>query len=221
MSSGEPPDPGLGKLSHRMNNALAYVLTNLNVVVEELETAPGLPPDQRRRLLRLLDDATQGSGRLGELIRELQATAHVVNDPTPDNSEDTWDVEGAAARILVIDDEEAILSSLKLALRRYDVHAESDPRAAIARIEAGERFDLVLCDLVMPGMSGMDVYKALQRVRRDLLPRMIFMTGGAFTAELRAFLGSIRNTVLHKPFDTKTLRWLVAQQLNRAGAAPS
>lgn len=219
MSSGDEQDPGLGKLSHRMNNTLAYVLTNLNVVVEELETAPGLPPEQRRRMLRLLDDATQGSGRLGELIRELQASAHVSPDQTPDNSEDTWDVEGATARILVIDDEEAILSSLKLALRRYDVHAEADPRVALARIEAGERFDLVLCDLVMPGMSGMDVYKALQRVRRDLLPRMIFMTGGAFTAELRAFLGSIRNTVLHKPFDTKTLRWLVAQQLNRAGAS--
>lgn len=219
MSSGDEPDLSLGKLSHRMNNALAYVLTNLNILVEEVEALQGLPVEQKRRVLRLADDATSGSGRLSELIRELQALAHDNNpDITGDASEDTWDAEGETARILVIDDEEAILASLRLALRRYDVQAESDPRVALARIEKGERFDLVLCDLVMPEMSGMDVYRTLQRTRRELIPRVIFMTGGAFTADLRNFLGSIRNTVLHKPFDTKTLRWLVAQALNRAPA---
>lgn len=220
MSSNDDREVELGKLSHRMNNALAYVLTNLNLLVEEVEGLREVPMDHKRRLLRLTDDASSGAERLGELIRELQSKTHPVPDSSAqvDNSEDTWDAEGDTARILVIDDEEAILSSLKLALRRYDVHAESDPKVALERLESGERFDLVLCDLVMPGMSGMDMYKALQRNRREMLPRVIFMTGGAFTADLRSFLGSIRNTVLHKPFDTKTLRWLVAQQLNRATA---
>ena len=218
MSSNDDPEIELGKLSHRMNNALAYVLTNLNLLVEELEGLDGVPTEHKRRLLRLTDDASSGAARVGEQIRELQQMTYTAPDDNHlhDTSEDTWDAEGDTARILVIDDEEAILASLKLALRRYDVQAESDPKAALARLESGERFDLVLCDLVMPGMSGMDMYKALQRNRRELLPRVIFMTGGAFTADLRSFLGSIRNTVLHKPFDTKTLRWLVAQQLNRA-----
>ncbi len=220
MSSDDDREqPNLGKLSHRMNNALAYVLTNLNIMVEEIESLPGVPAEQKRRVLRLADDATSGAGRLSELIRELQAASHdTQQDLLGDASEDTWDAEGETARILVIDDEEAILASLRMALRRYDVQAESDPKKALARIEKGERFDLVLCDLVMPGMSGMDVYRNLQRTRRELIPRVIFMTGGAFTVDLRNFLGSIRNTVLHKPFDTKTLRWLVAQALNRAPA---
>ncbi len=207
----------IGKLSHRMNNALAYVLTNLNVLVEEIESIDGLPVEHKRRMLRLADEAATGAARVGEFVRELVISAGGDDaEAHGDASEDTWDTEGVAARILVVDDEEPILTSLALALRRYEVVAESDPRAALARLEAGEKFDLILCDLIMPEMDGMAFYRAVQRTRRDLLPRIIFMTGGAFTAELRSFLGSIRNTVLHKPFDTKTLRWLVAQQLNRA-----
>ena len=219
MSSND--EQSLGQLSHRMNNALAYVFTNLNILVEEIEGLGHIPVEHQRRLLRLADDATTGATRISDMIRELQAATYTSHDENAaiETTEDTWDASGDAARILVIDDEEAILTSLRLALRRYDVQAEADPRVALRRIESGARFDLVLCDLVMPGMSGKDVYLSLRDYREDMLPRVFFMTGGFFPSELRTFLGSIRNTVLHKPFDTKTLRWLVAQQLNRARPA--
>ena len=69
----------------------------------------------------------------------------------------------------------------------------------------------MLCDLVMGDVSGMDVYAYIEEHRSELLKRMIFMTAGAFTPATRDFLARIHNPVLHKPFDTKTLRWILAQ----------
>ena len=151
---------------------------------------------------------------MAAVVRELQTAAWgtIEEGSSEGHTDDTWDQSGTA-RILVIDDEEPILASLRLALRRYQVIALNQPREALDRLENGEKFDLILCDLIMPDVTGIEIYRWLQRNRKDLLPQIMFMTGGAFTPELRTFLSGVNNPVLHKPFDTKTLRWMVAQQL--------
>lgn len=202
-----------GKLAHRMNNAVAYVLTNLNLMAEELEAAP---TDANRRLAQLVVEATAGIDRLGDLIRELKVLSWSESESLPDDSlDDTWDEERRPRRILVIDDEPYILASIRRALRHYDVVVAEGGQRALEVLTNEPMFDLVLCDLVMGSVTGMDVHRWIRANRASLSDRVIFMTAGAFTGEVREFLATSDNQVLHKPFDTKTLRWMIAQSLRR------
>jgi CheY-like chemotaxis protein len=205
----------VGRLAHRMNNAVAYTLTNLNLMAEELESCEG--SDENRRLSQLVVEATVGLDRIGELIRELKVLSWGDNDPVPDDSlDDTWDEDRRPRRILVVDDEPYILASIRRALRHYDVVVAEGGQRAIDILGMEPAFDLVLCDLVMGAVTGMDVHRWIRANRGMLSDRVIFMTAGAFTGEVREFLATVNNPVLHKPFDTKTLRWMIAQALRRA-----
>jgi CheY-like chemotaxis protein len=62
-------------------------------------------------------------------------------------------------------------------------------------------FDAVLCDLMMPGMSGIELYRALKARAPGMEERLVFMTGGAFTTEAEAFLDEVSNARVEKPFD--------------------
>ncbi|MBA3672703.1 MAG: response regulator, partial [Gemmatimonadaceae bacterium] len=79
--------------------------------------------------------------------------------------------------------------------------------------EAGEKFDLILCDLMMPDMTGMQLHAELSRVAPDQADRMIFLTGGAFTNEARQFLSEIPKEHLEKPFEPANLRAIVQRYL--------
>jgi len=126
----------------------------------------------------------------------------------------------ARARILVVDDEQIIGSTIRRLLSAHEVVALTDPREALARLSGGERFDLVLCDLMMPQLSGMELHEALVAVRPALARRMVFMTGGAFTDRARQFLEGVGNRQLSKPFAPQDLRDQVRAWLASDGAAP-
>jgi PAS domain S-box-containing protein len=123
------------------------------------------------------------------------------------------DVRGLPRRrVLVIDDEPLVGEAVARALSDDgDVQVETEAQQALARIGAGERFDLVLCDLMMPVMTGMDLYAEVVRTAPMLAGRFVFMTGGAFTPRARAFLASVVNPCLEKPLDMGKLRSLVAR----------
>lgn len=216
--AGEPAAPSdkdarVARLAHRMNNAVAYVLTNLNLLAEELEALGHGEP--QRRMHQLVVEATSGADRVGELIRELKVLEWGVEKGLDDSGDDTWDEDKKPRRILVIDDEPYILASIRRALRHYDVTVVEGGQRAIDALHADAGYDLVLCDLVMAHVNGIDVYRWIARNRPDMLDRLIFMTAGAFTIEVRDFLAQVSNPVMHKPFDTKTLRWMIAQSLRR------
>jgi len=198
-----------GRLAHEMNNAVAYVITNLNILTEEIEQLE-LPPSRRKRLLRLLDEASEGGERVSELVRRMKVLSWGEGYGEV-GEDDTWDEVGGPKRVLVVDDEPYILASVHRALKRYHVVVADSGERAIELMKGGERFDIVLCDLVMGKVSGMDVYAWIQDQRPELVKRVIFMTAGAFTPAARDFLATVHNPVLHKPFDTKTLRWILAQ----------
>jgi PAS domain S-box-containing protein len=109
---------------------------------------------------------------------------------------------GGRRRLLLVDDSERFTWTLRLALQdRFDVTTAVSGRDALGLLLApGACFDLVLCDLMMPDMTGMDVYEALQRERPGLEKRLVFMTGGAFTERAAAFLRQVGNRRLEKPF---------------------
>jgi PAS domain S-box-containing protein len=115
----------------------------------------------------------------------------------------------AALRILVVDDEATVGRLLARILRGHEVVIETRASAALARLRSGESFDRILCDVMMPEMSGIDFYEALEASFPALLERIIFMTGGAFSARASAFLARIPNVTVDKPFDPGMLRKLV------------
>ncbi|MBI5512943.1 MAG: PAS domain S-box protein [Deltaproteobacteria bacterium] len=112
--------------------------------------------------------------------------------------------------VLVVDDEPLIGHVVRRLLQpEHLVVLETDAPSALARLDAGERFEVILCDLMMPGMTGMDFHERLREKHPALLDAVIFMTGGAFTASAREFLERVPNPHLSKPFDVAALRKLL------------
>jgi PAS domain S-box-containing protein len=125
-------------------------------------------------------------------------------------------------KILVIDDEKSLLRAMQRILEddEHGVTATDSAIDALAMIERGDRFDLIISDLMMPTMTGVDFYEALLARNSDLARSVIFVTGGAVTANVDAFLNSVPNPKMEKPFKAAQLRDVVQRALAaRAGAA--
>lgn len=110
------------------------------------------------------------------------------------------------ARILWIDDDVSLLRAFQRRLvRDHDVDVCESADAALARIEKGERWDVICCDLMMPRMNGREFEDILSRRFPDLANRVIFVTGGVFTEDERRFLEQTRQPRLLKPFEWDAL----------------
>jgi PAS domain S-box-containing protein len=118
------------------------------------------------------------------------------------------------ARVLVVDDEPRIGSAIARILDpAHDVIAVYTARDAIARLERGEQYDVILCDILMPQMSGYDFYRSLQQIAPQFASRIIFMTAGPFSTRGAQFLDTVPNARLEKPFSPEALRTLVQRTL--------
>jgi len=104
-------------------------------------------------------------------------------------------------RILIVDDYAPFARSLRLMLSAdHEVEVASGGAEAQTLLRASPRYDVVLCDLLMPGLTGMELYESLRRERPGDEARILFMTGGAHTEEARQFLARVPNPCLEKPF---------------------
>ena len=110
------------------------------------------------------------------------------------------------ARILVVDDEATIREILTRRLTQWghEVEAAAGADAALEMMTASPA-DIVLCDVMIPEMSGAAIHAEIARRFPDYLSKLLFMTGGAFTVEARAFLEKVPNTCIPKPFDREQL----------------
>jgi two-component system cell cycle sensor histidine kinase/response regulator CckA len=114
-------------------------------------------------------------------------------------------------RVLVVDDEPALGEMIGRMLRHdYQVEVVADAREALKRLLGGLPHDLVLCDLMMPSMTGMDLFDEVIRHRPELGQRFVFMTGGAFTDRASEFLAHVPNDRIDKPFNRAALKALLA-----------
>jgi len=121
------------------------------------------------------------------------------------------------ARVLVVDDEPLVCRAVQRILSPpHDVRTRASGQGALATLEAEDGFDLVLCDLMMPDLSGMDLHARVLERRPELAERFVFLTGGAFTAGAREFLARVPNRCVEKPFEPAALRELVAKVLEAA-----
>jgi DNA-binding NtrC family response regulator len=111
--------------------------------------------------------------------------------------------------VLLVDDDQDVLRSTQRGLAfQHQVTAIDDARHALRAIVGGERFDIILCDLVMPDLGGIELHAQLAEVAPDVLPAIVFVTGGAFTPAAQAFLDRVRS--LEKPVTLATIRKLIA-----------
>ena len=139
----------------------------------------------------------------------LPAGAPLVARTPPPPTEPVAQASGAT--VLVIDDEPAIGRVIgRLLSRTHQVTVMTSARTALEQIQKGARFDVILCDLMMPDLSGMDLHPELAKFAPEQAARMIFMTGGAFTARSREFLDRMRFRI-EKPFERAQLVALIAQ----------
>jgi CheY-like chemotaxis protein len=117
--------------------------------------------------------------------------------------------------LLVVDDEPAMGVALRRILgRRYDLEHLTSAAEALARIRSGSRYDVILCDLMMPDMTGMELYDALTREFPPLVLRMIFFSGGAFTPAGQSFLSRVPNRRIDKPFEAAILEQVIQETLS-------
>jgi len=111
---------------------------------------------------------------------------------------------GQTRRILIIDDDELVAEVLQAQLTQcgYDVEHEQDGARALERLLNNvAAIDLIFCDVMMKGTTGMDFADALERRDPAMLNRVVFMTGGAFTSKAREFLERHCGRTVEKPFD--------------------
>ena len=124
--------------------------------------------------------------------------------------------------ILVIDDEQLILSAVQRILSNdHDIVGTLVAREALALCSSGQHFDLILCDLMMPEMTGMDLYIELTRLAPDQAANMVFLSGGAFTPKARDFLAVTPVEHIEKPFEARNLRAFVQRHLRAQSASNS
>jgi PAS domain S-box-containing protein len=208
------------------------------VVVAVRDTGPGMSEDVRARLFQpFFTTKPRGVGTgLGlsichRLVTELQGEIEVDSAPgrgttfrvilpaatAPAAAASAASVGPSATRrgrILVVDDEPIIATAIHRALwRDHDVTTAHGGREALELLRRGDRFDEILCDLMMPDLTGMDTHAELHRFAPEQAARMVFITGGAFTARAQTFLAEVPHARLDKPFSTDDLRNLVAELL--------
>ena len=149
-------------------------------------------------------DSTPGEGTT-VTVRLLAAGTEGARRP----SEPDVELSSGRPRVLIVDDEKVVARALARALAE-----EGDVSVASSGLEALElcderSFDHVLCDLMMPEMTGMDLYDRLSEERPGLAQRMVFMTGGAFTPRAREFLERVDNPRMDKPVPLPELRGMI------------
>lgn len=209
------------------------------VSISVTDTGMGIPPDVQSRIFtpffttkpvgegtglglsicRSIIDRFGGSltlssqvGRGSTFVVYLMATSEA---PVVLPSRPTRAVSGRRGRVLLVDDDPMILRVLhRILSSRHDVTLASSAHDALDRIaDAATPFDLILCDLMMPGMTGIDLYERLSEGEVGPSVPFLFLTGGVFTDKARAFLDVTPVDCIEKPVEADALRRLVAAHM--------
>jgi PAS domain S-box-containing protein len=209
------------------------------VVVEVHDTGGGIPDDVRARIFEpffttkpvgvgtglglfichsivesmggeLTLDTRPGVGSTFRVALPLATPSPPVAVPSPVVTQ----VAGARAKVLVIDDEPLVLRVVTRILERdHEVTAVESATAALEVLAKRHDFDVVLCDVMMPVMTGIELYRRLEATHPRLARRIVFLSGGAVTAEAEEFLRETASHRLDKPVGIDRLQAVVREML--------
>ncbi len=150
-----------------------------------------------------------GAGSRFRLVLPATVQGTAADRPTPDVPAPRGPRRLCA---LLVDDEPLVLTALERALGpTYEVARAGSGREALERLGSAAHFDVVLCDLMMPEMTGMDLHRRVRELQPASAERFIFMTGGAFTPEARTFLDETEAPFIEKPFRAASVLALVGE----------
>jgi signal transduction histidine kinase/ActR/RegA family two-component response regulator len=222
------------------------LLASGRVCVEIEDTGAGIPEDALGRIFDPFFTTKRGGDGLGlglaichsivtavggqltlENNAERGARARIELEVAPDailgapmvNRAATQERLRARARVLVIDDVANVATTMRLLLEdTHDVQTTTRASEALEALRQGERWDVMLCDLMMPELNGMDFVAEVRRIDAALLPRIILMSGGAFTSTAREFLQAWPHAHMEKPFLPEVLLRIVTEVVDRDGA---
>ena len=136
------------------------------------------------------------------------STAQAPSEPRPDTAAAT----GAKPRILIVDDEPSMRDMLRIVMRRdgFDVEVAANGKEAIELLKR-ERIDLLLSDIRMPDVSGVEVLRVAKEANRDIVAFMMTAFASTDTAVEAMRLGAV--DYFTKPFNMDELRLKVRQHL--------
>jgi PAS domain S-box-containing protein len=159
-------------------------------------------------------ESTKG---IGSTFRVRLPAANIQAEEKPRDMSESETKSIARGKILVIDDEPVIGEMISNVLGKFhDVVSVQNSSEGMSEILSdNRRFDLIFCDLMMPELTGVDVYERVASVRPDLQSRFVFLTGGAFTARTQDFVSRIPNPIIEKPFRMQALRAFVEDFIGR------
>jgi CheY-like chemotaxis protein len=121
-------------------------------------------------------------------------------------------------KILIVEDEPVVAHLLERVLsREHHVERATDGVDALARLRLDQDYDIVLCDMMMPRMNGMELFERIAGAYPKLASRFVFMTGGATRPDVQAFLDSVPNEKLYKPFSVPAVKSLVSRLVEAHG----
>ncbi len=165
------------------------------------EGGTGLGLSVSRRIVEGFGGKISASSLSG---RGATFTIELDRAPADQTSETTRPPSGPhakrRARILVVDDEPAVGRALARLMREHDVMTAASSTDALTMLRAEPAPDLVLCDIMMPGMTGPQLFEAVRREVPRLSERFVFLTGGTFTDAATDFIDAHRDRLLEKPF---------------------
>jgi PAS domain S-box-containing protein len=221
-----------------------------SIVVEVVDTGAGIAPELRERIfepffttkpvgvgtglgLSIATSIVESAGGTvevesevghGATFRVVLPAARVEAAPVPGGEARPGPAAPARRRVLVIDDEPLVRRALERQLEAFhQVDVIDSASEALVRIEGGERWDAILCDLMMTGTDGMAFYEALEERHPDLCPHVAFVTGGVFGDRATRFVAAHDVPVVAKPVEQRELLRVVerlAAATRRPAPAP-
>jgi two-component system cell cycle sensor histidine kinase/response regulator CckA len=205
------------------------------VVVEIIDTGAGIAPDVRERIFDPFfttkpvgegiglglsichgivanlggEIQVESAPGRGSTFRVLLPASNRVRVDDPSRPPRTL-LPPRRARVLLVDDEANLRTSLGQILgAEHEVREAASGAEVLELLRGGERYDVLLCDLMMPEMSGIDLFDAIERLDDAQARRVIFLTGGAFTPRAQEFMARVPNPRLEKPFDIDELLHMI------------
>ena len=120
-------------------------------------------------------------------------------------------------RVLIIDDDTYLARALQKYLENHTVHLAADGAEGLKALRRG-LYDVILCDITMPNVTGVDVYNVVRRDLPSVLGKMVFMTGALYSDSIQHFARTCPVPIVEKPFDLPWMRELVGRYVVRDGA---
>ncbi|MGH7436424.1 MAG: response regulator [Polyangiaceae bacterium] len=213
-STDRANDPGSEAMAlhweHSVSGPLTALVGDLDLAYEVLAHDDGRDVEARiEDAVRRVGQARQAAERIRVVALHAQLTFGVASQPTHPSGPPDSSPQRRRVRVLIVDDDIQVGKALQRCLCDHDVVVLDSGTDAVERLTAGDRFDLILSDLMMPGMTGADLHDQIARIAPEQAERMVFLSGGFTTPRVQKFVANVRNRVMDKPFDLNELRDLV------------